>query len=114
MDMEDIQKLTQDVRCKAYPLPISECILWEVFIIGEDELRYGQFGRLVMVPAEAPIGTHAGRFDQSDRYGWMTEPRSNYSERPDLHAGRVQWTDPRTGAHHSLPLQKDLSSNMKH
>ncbi|KAF2550295.1 hypothetical protein F2Q68_00033706 [Brassica cretica] len=35
--------------------------------VGEDELRYGQFGRLVVVSAEAPIGTHVGRLGQSDR-----------------------------------------------
>ncbi|KAG5393418.1 hypothetical protein IGI04_023381 [Brassica rapa subsp. trilocularis] len=70
-----------------------------VDLAGEDKLRYGQFGRLVMVPAEAPIEMHAGRIDQSDRYGRMNEPQSNCSERPDLHAGRLQWTDPRTRAH---------------
>ena len=67
---------------------------------GEDELRYGHFGCLVVVSDEAPIGTHAGRLGQSDRYGRMNEPRSNCSERHDLHAGRLQLTDPRTGAHH--------------
>ncbi|KAF3500948.1 hypothetical protein F2Q69_00042722 [Brassica cretica] len=46
-----------------------------VELVGEDKLRYGQFGRLVVVPAEAPIGTHAGRLGQSDRYGLMNEPR---------------------------------------
>ncbi|KAF3501434.1 hypothetical protein F2Q69_00043204 [Brassica cretica] len=35
--------------------------------VGEDELRYGQFGRLVVVPAEASIGMHAGLLGQSDR-----------------------------------------------
>ena len=34
------------------------------------------------------------------RYGRMNEPRSNCSERHDLHAVWLQWTDPRTGAHH--------------
>ncbi|KAF3523433.1 hypothetical protein F2Q69_00047678 [Brassica cretica] len=66
----------------------------------KDELWYGQFGRLVVVPAEAPIGTHVGRLGQSDWYGRMNEPQSNCSEHPDLHAGQLQWTDPRTGAHH--------------
>ncbi|KAF2572372.1 hypothetical protein F2Q70_00004371 [Brassica cretica] len=47
----------------------------DVELVREDELRYGQFGRLVVVPAEAPIGTHAGRLGQSDRYGRMSEPR---------------------------------------
>ncbi|KAF2586406.1 hypothetical protein F2Q70_00035638 [Brassica cretica] len=69
----------------------------------EDELRYGQFGRLVVVPAEAPIGTHAGRLGQSDRYARMNEPWLNCSEHPDLHAGWLQWTDPRTGAHQRVP-----------
>ncbi|KAF3536311.1 hypothetical protein F2Q69_00022558 [Brassica cretica] len=32
-----------------------------VELVGEDELQYGEIGRLVVVPAEAPIGTHAGR-----------------------------------------------------
>ncbi|KAF3533658.1 hypothetical protein DY000_02037991 [Brassica cretica] len=57
-------------------------------------------GRLDVVPAEAPIGKHAGRLGQSDQYGRMNEPRSNCSERSDLHAGWLQWTDPRTRAHH--------------
>ncbi|KAF3535861.1 hypothetical protein F2Q69_00019079 [Brassica cretica] len=60
-----------------------------VELVGEDELRYGQFGHLVVVPAEAPIGTHAGWLGQSDRYGRVNEPRLNCSERPDLHAGVV-------------------------
>ncbi|KAF3502927.1 hypothetical protein F2Q69_00043238 [Brassica cretica] len=47
----------------------------DVELVREDELRYGQFGRLVVVPAEAPIGTHAGWLGQSDRYGRMSEPR---------------------------------------
>ncbi|KAF3547600.1 hypothetical protein DY000_02003505 [Brassica cretica] len=68
-----------------------------VGLVGEDELWYG---RLVVVLDENPIGMHAGRLGQSDRYGRMNEPRSNCSERPDLHADRLQWTDPRTGAHH--------------
>ncbi|KAF3511498.1 hypothetical protein F2Q69_00002917 [Brassica cretica] len=89
-------------------------IQMNVVLVGEDELWYGQFGRLVVVPSEAPIGTHAGWLSQSDRYGRMKEPQSNCSERPDLHAGRLQWTDLRTGAHHSFPLQNDLSSNLKH
>ncbi|KAF3599413.1 hypothetical protein F2Q69_00034975 [Brassica cretica] len=74
-----------------------------VKLVREDELRYGQFGRLVLVPAKAPIGTHAGRLGQSDRYGRMNEPRLNCSELPDLHAGWLQWTDPRTGAHQRVP-----------
>ncbi|WZY73382.1 hypothetical protein YC2023_005622 [Brassica napus] len=80
----------------------------------EDELQYGEIGRLVVVPAEAPIGTYTGLLGQCVWYGRMNESRSNCSERPDLHAGWLQWSDPRTGAHHSLPLQKDLSSNLKH
>ncbi|KAF2551429.1 hypothetical protein F2Q68_00036148 [Brassica cretica] len=27
-------------------------------------------------------------------------------ERPDLHAGWLQWTDPRTGAHHHATLSQ--------
>uniref|UniRef100_A0A0D3DBL9 Uncharacterized protein n=1 Tax=Brassica oleracea var. oleracea TaxID=109376 RepID=A0A0D3DBL9_BRAOL len=63
---------------------------------------------------EAPIGTHAGRLGQSDRYGRMNEPRSNCSERPDLHAGWLQWTDPRTRAHQSRPstIKEDLIENI--
>nr|VDD38289.1 unnamed protein product [Brassica oleracea] len=56
-------------------------------LVGEDELQYGETGHLVVVPVEAPIGTHAGRLGQCVRYGRMNEPRSNCSERPDLHAG---------------------------
>ncbi|CAG7870075.1 unnamed protein product, partial [Brassica rapa] len=70
-----------------------------VELVGEDGLWFSRFGRLDVVPTEAPIGTHAGRLGQSDRYSRMNEPQSNCSERPDLHAGWLQWTDPRTGAH---------------
>nr|VDC59658.1 unnamed protein product [Brassica rapa] len=69
-------------------------------LVGEDELQYGEIGHLVVVPAEAPLGTHAGRLGHFVRYDRMNEPRSNCPERPDLHAGWLQWTDPRTGAHH--------------
>ena len=69
-------------------------------MVGEDGLWFGRVGRLDMFPADAPIGTHAGWLDQSDRYGRMNEPRLNCSKRLDLHAGWLQWTDPRTGAHH--------------
>ncbi|KAF2600195.1 hypothetical protein F2Q68_00012462, partial [Brassica cretica] len=79
-----------------------ETVRMNVELVGGDELRYGQFGRLVVVPAEALIGTHAGRLSQSDRYGRMNEPRSNCSERPDLHACWLQQTDPRTRAHQYL------------
>ncbi|WZZ57603.1 hypothetical protein YC2023_057710 [Brassica napus] len=74
-----------------------------VELVGEDGLWFGRLGRLDVVPAEAPIGTHAERLGQSDRYGRMNEPRSNCSERPDLHAGWLQWTDPRTRAHQTCP-----------
>ncbi|KAF3564114.1 hypothetical protein DY000_02013524 [Brassica cretica] len=74
-----------------------------VELVGENELQYGEIGRLVVVPAEAPIRTHAGRLGQCACCGQMNEPRSNCSERPDLHAGWLQWTDPRTGAHQFRP-----------
>ncbi|KAF2559035.1 hypothetical protein F2Q68_00016051 [Brassica cretica] len=66
-----------------------------VEMVGKDELWYGQFGCLIVVPAETPFRTNAGR-----------------SERPDLHAELVPCTDPWTEAHHFLILQKDLSSNL--
>ena len=73
-------------------------------MVGKDELWYGQFGCLDVVPALAPIRMYAGRsgtrLGQSDRYGWMDEPLFNCSERPDLHAELVPCTDPWTGAHH--------------
>ncbi|KAF3590879.1 hypothetical protein DY000_02025050 [Brassica cretica] len=56
--------------------------------------------------AEDPIGTRAGRLGQCVRYGQMNESRSNCSECPDLHAGWLQWTDPRTGAHHHATLSQ--------
>ncbi|WZZ28377.1 LOW QUALITY PROTEIN: hypothetical protein YC2023_011778 [Brassica napus] len=49
---------------------------------------------------------HSGRtrvdpvHGSSDWYVRMGEPRLNFSERPDLHAELVPWTDPWTGAHH--------------
>ncbi|KAF2606768.1 hypothetical protein F2Q68_00043131 [Brassica cretica] len=74
-----------------------------VEMVGKDELWYGQFGRLIVVPAETPFRTNAGqsgtRLGQSDRYSWMDEPRLNCSERPDLHVELVPCTDPWTGAH---------------
>ncbi|KAF2596273.1 hypothetical protein F2Q68_00009761 [Brassica cretica] len=80
--------------------------IWmNVELVGEDRLWFGRYGRLEVVPAKAPIRTHAIRLGQADRYCRMNEPRLNCSERPDLHAGWLQLTDPRTGAHHSLPLQ---------
>ncbi|KAF2564512.1 hypothetical protein F2Q70_00014480 [Brassica cretica] len=81
-----------------------------VELVGEDELWYGQFGRLVVVPTEVPIRTHAGRLGQSDRYGRMNEPQSNCSERPDFHDGWLQWTDPRTEAHPESCLKLRLCS----
>ncbi|KAF2613036.1 hypothetical protein F2Q70_00011020 [Brassica cretica] len=73
-----------------------------IVLVGEDGLWFSRFGRLDVVPAEAPIGTHAGRLGQFDRYSWMNGPQSNCSERPDLHAGWLQWTDPQTGAHEDV------------
>ncbi|KAG5384695.1 hypothetical protein IGI04_036165, partial [Brassica rapa subsp. trilocularis] len=45
-----------------------------VELVGEDGLWFGRFGRLDVVPAEAPIETHMGRLGQSDRYGRMNKP----------------------------------------
>ncbi|KAG2251298.1 hypothetical protein Bca52824_081434 [Brassica carinata] len=59
----------------------------------------GRLGRSGVVPAKLNRDA-AERLGQSDRCGRMNEPRSNCSERPDLHAGWLQWTDPRTRAHH--------------
>ncbi|KAF3525315.1 hypothetical protein F2Q69_00048313 [Brassica cretica] len=80
-----------------------ETVRMNVELVREDGLWFGRLGRLDVVPAEAPIGTFAGRLGQSDRYGRMNEPRSNCSERPDLHAGWLQWTDPQTRAHQKRP-----------
>uniref|UniRef100_A0A0D3E8Y2 Uncharacterized protein n=1 Tax=Brassica oleracea var. oleracea TaxID=109376 RepID=A0A0D3E8Y2_BRAOL len=89
-----------------------------VEIVGKDELWYGQFSRLIVVPAETPFRTNAGRsgtrLGQSDRYGWMDEPRLNCSERPDLNAELVPCTDPWTGAHHMVPnLARSLSNRSR-
>ncbi|KAG5383304.1 hypothetical protein IGI04_034774 [Brassica rapa subsp. trilocularis] len=74
-----------------------------VEMVGKDEFWYGQFGCLDVVPALALFWTYAGRsgtrLGQSDRYGWMDEPQLNCSERPDLHAELVPYTDMWTGAH---------------
>ncbi|KAL0716246.1 hypothetical protein Bca4012_065568 [Brassica carinata] len=49
-------------------------------------------------------GTQLG---PSVRHGQKTEPRLKCSGRPDLRAGLVPRTDPRTGAHHlSIPQLK--------
>ncbi|CAG7894293.1 unnamed protein product [Brassica rapa] len=77
-----------------------------VKLVGKDWMWFGRFGHLDVVPAETLIGTHAGRLGQSDRYGRMNEPRSNCSKRHDLHVGWLQWTDPRTGAHHISSLTR--------
>ncbi|KAF3591520.1 hypothetical protein DY000_02021120 [Brassica cretica] len=77
-----------------------------VEMVGKDELWYGQFGCLDVVPALAPFWTCAGRsgtrLGQYDRYSWMDEPRLNCSQRPDLHAELVPCTDPWTGAHQNI------------
>ncbi|KAF2562740.1 hypothetical protein F2Q70_00016795 [Brassica cretica] len=53
--------------------------IWmNVELVGEDRLWFGRYGRLEVVPAKAPIRTHAIRLGQADRYCRMNEPRLNY------------------------------------
>ncbi|CAN6928790.1 unnamed protein product [Brassica oleracea] len=79
-------------------------------MVGKDELWYGQFGRLIVIPAETPFRMNADRsstrLGQSNRYSWVDELRLNCSERPDLYAELVPCTDPWTGTHQrGSPLQ---------
>ncbi|WZY77920.1 hypothetical protein YC2023_024304 [Brassica napus] len=85
-------------------------------MVGKDELWYGQFGHMVVVPAKTPFRKYAGRSGTrlSDWYDRMGEPWLNCSERPDLHAELVPCTNPCTEAHHSIPLQNDVSLNLEH
>ncbi|KAG5410868.1 hypothetical protein IGI04_007187 [Brassica rapa subsp. trilocularis] len=77
---------------------------WIVKKVGQDELQFGQFGRLVEDLAEAPFQTYAGqsgtRLGQSFRYGRKSEPQLKCSGCPDLHAGLVPRTNPQTEARH--------------
>uniref|UniRef100_A0A0D3DS56 DUF1985 domain-containing protein n=1 Tax=Brassica oleracea var. oleracea TaxID=109376 RepID=A0A0D3DS56_BRAOL len=110
---QDVQVHPNQMDARGKDKDACGTVRMNVELVGEDGLWFGRLGRLDVVPAEAPIGTHAERLGQSDRYGRMNEPRSNCSERPDLHAGWLQWTDPRTRAHH-LVIPAPLSGSLAH
>ncbi|KAF3557195.1 hypothetical protein F2Q69_00012912 [Brassica cretica] len=66
-DSDNVQVHPNQMDAQGKDKDACRTVRMNVELVGKDELRYGQFGRLVVVPAEAPIGTHAGWLSQSDR-----------------------------------------------
>ncbi|KAF2595925.1 hypothetical protein F2Q68_00008216 [Brassica cretica] len=70
---QDVQVPPNQMDARGKDKNACETVRMNVDLLGENKLQYVEIGRLVVVPAEAPIGTHAGRLGQCVLYGQMNE-----------------------------------------